>query len=498
VELQPADYIECFERAFEEPFAHIAFDTMDFSDVSPRLLRLAEYLHEYYAAVIYPLAETGEIIPFVTSQARGHDEPLFTWKHDSYNPPLWHDDLRRVLLFAHKVVFEDPLPEALGAVLEYLHPDVAETHLGGTTWASFLRPDNLTFLRRVLVNVQKLEVLIRRGIVIPHRLLNERLPGYGNSLIADELVTEECIGRAIHLSESLAALISSGYVDGFHLPANMVEFIKRNVSRNGGWKNVRWWEDIFEDIYYSLTERAQKEKLRPSPIPPRWPLETSDPLRYWADHIYKIAKHRRYIDEYKLGYSPHFIHSHGFQINEILEAADLATGRQFLDNVDTIAGRESKYADAMHCGRVHISRLDAFLRPRNDILKDADLVSIRLNEPLFAKWRDTVEKTLEAVRHCELETGRSDPNIVTLELAERYNAWRFDSAKELRGSFLRDTFETGTGTAISIVANVLLDNATFGLTMAIPAVRKLFGAGVRIFEWRDDQTVYSRHFLSIM
>jgi hypothetical protein len=484
MEHQPAEYIACFEYAFEEPFDRIAFDKMDFFDVAPRLLTLAECLVGYYATVVYPPAASGEVIPFVTSQARGQDDPPPNPYLPPRNPPLWHDDIRRVLLFAHKVVFEDPLPEVLGVVLTYLHPGLAGA------WTSHVRQDHLAFLHRALVNVQALELLIKRGIVIPHCLVRNRLPGYDfdDGAVGGEFNVSGDTTRAMNLSDSLAALISSGELDGFQLPENAVALIKGFASsRKAGWRGVHWWEEFFDDI-----ARTRSRKII------RWPIEPGDPLEYWADHIHRIASLKCYIDEHRLGYSPHFLDGQGCQIYEILEAADLATGREFMESADTIKGNEGKYSKIMQSDRVYISRLDSFMRPKNEILKDKDLVSIRLDEPLFARWRSTVKETLEAVRQCELETGVHDQTIVSSELTEKYEVWRSESALQLKGGFLRDAFDLGKGFGLTTIANVLLGKATFGLSIAIPVVRKLLGAGVRTFDWRKDQGIYNRHFLSIM
>ncbi len=113
---QPHDYVDCFERAFEVSFDKIPFDTMDFKDVRARLRRLAEYVDAYYEGVAYPPAEPGQIIPYIIGRERWTEGLGFDYAQFRYTPPIWYEEARRELLFAHKICFEDPLCQIVGPV----------------------------------------------------------------------------------------------------------------------------------------------------------------------------------------------------------------------------------------------------------------------------------------------------------------------------------------------------------------------------------------------
>jgi len=483
----PIEYMECFERAFEAPVYYIDFKTMDFRDVRPRLQQLAEYIDGYYDEVEYPPAEPGEVIPFITEESRTTIPAGFEYSLFTYTPPIWHDEARRTLLFAHKLCYEDPLPQILGPIVETL--DRKDSwHAAGLLKPSKVHPQALELLRTMLLNVQMLERLIRSGIVIPHCLLTSRIPDYLENYDNDKRFTDRMsLERAENFANTLGALLSEGYLDSFRLPPYIVRMARQLAPKPGDWEKIGWFQEVFDEI------SVHDKKLR-----------DSDPLRLWSYHLYRIALNKRYLDSNGMGYAPHFQHKDGYQLYAILEAADFATRGQERGEPESfrdtgyLKDMDVEYSENMKADFVFVSRLDSFMRPKLDVLKDEDLVSIRMNEPLLETWRHTVRETLEVVRKCESDTGRSYPELAAKELRDHYSKWRTDSKRELKNGFLRDAFDFGKGSAISIVSNILLHKATSGATLAIPAVRRILGTTDRVFAWRSNQNLYNRHFLSVL
>jgi hypothetical protein len=112
------------------------------------------------------------------------------------------------------------------------------------------------------------------------------------------------------------------------------------------------------------------------------------------------------FDTNGLGYAPYFLQKDGYQIYALLEAAGLATV-------------EASYRSAKRGDAVALSRIVSNLRPKLNVLSDEDLALIRMEEPLFAEWRDVVGGSLEALRSSERDIGKARPELAIEELRDR-------------------------------------------------------------------------------
>ena len=172
----PTDYIDCFETAFDEQFERIPFETLDVRDVQARLRRLDEYLDVHFDNVAYPPAEHG-VIPHIVAQEQWTEALGVEYAQLAFTPAVWYEDARRLLLFATKVSFEDPLPQLVGPVASLINHR-SYTYGDRRVAPARVHPTHIDELRRALMNVQQMARLIREGIVIPHSLRTARLQDY--------------------------------------------------------------------------------------------------------------------------------------------------------------------------------------------------------------------------------------------------------------------------------------------------------------------------------
>jgi len=145
-------------------------------------------IERHFATVHYPQAEPGTVIPNIAldqqqTHASGFSGGQLLLR---YTPTLPYEEARKLLLFAHKICFEDPIAQMLEPIIQNINNRAYEIALPPRNvkeaiFGSYLRvepPDiqdgHLSLLRETFLNTQRLEKLIRAKIVIPqctHRKL---------------------------------------------------------------------------------------------------------------------------------------------------------------------------------------------------------------------------------------------------------------------------------------------------------------------------------------
>jgi hypothetical protein len=401
----------------------------------------------------------------------------FDYTQFRYTPPVWHEEARRSLLFAHKICFEDPLCQLVGPVIAGIN---ARDYFyeGSRVTPSKIHPSHLELLRRMLTNVQSMGTLIRQGIVIPHSLLTSRIPDYDEGEYSSVRYRDQnSYFLAEELANVLGPLISLGVVDGVGLPPYIVAKAKELATGPDECEDIGWFEEFFSEVSVHDDD-----------------LPRDDPIRNWPDHLYQIALRKRYVDVAGLAYAPHFSHKDGYKLYAILEAADVTTSEQGRDVTEISTDR---YVEKMRSGSVVWSQLDSFLRPRLDVLSDADLVALRLDEPLFQHWRTVVGDSLKAVRGYESETGGTHPERAVYEMRQQYEKWRADSRQQLRDSALGLMFDIGEGAAVGVVGGTLLHDLPTIASLTFAAMYSALKSVHRAFTWRSKNKLYNRLFLSI-
>lgn len=476
---QAYDYVACFENAFGESLERIPFDTMDFRAEQAGLRNLAENLERFFSEVTYPAADQNQIIPHIVGRhqwTRGLGG--FSYIQFLYTPPIWYQEARKYLLFAHKLSFEDPLPQVIDPIVSninnrsYQYEDVYVK-------PALVHASHIEMLRSMLINTQRMSRLIRDGIVIPHQMLNERIPNYSRGEYSSVRFPDETsYFLAESFSQGLGPLISQGYVDSFHLPEYLVKKAKELSYGPGEWEDIDWFSEFFDEISVHDEELAAE-----------------DPIRYWPDHLYQIALYKRYFEAHKLGHSLHFLHPQGYQIYSILEAADLLTSlpqsnyQPTLDSVD--------YANSLRHDAVLVNRLDSALQPKLNVLSDDDLASIRIQEDLFEEWRDTLRGILKTVQINESAIGKSDERFVADAVRESFQKWQDSRAQRLRKTALGNLFDVGQGAVFSIISSMALGSSVSLASLSLGALYGVLKGGRRIFSWRKKEDLVKRHFLSV-
>lgn len=477
---QAYDYVACFENAFGDSLERLPFETMDFRAEQGGLRRLDRNLNQFFSEVKYPIADQDEIIPLIVgknewTRGEGFSRILF-----SYTPPIWYQEARKYLLFAHKVAFEDPLTQIIDPIVSninnrsYHYDDVYVK-------PAMVHSSHIDMLRSMLINTQRMSRLIRDGIVIPHCLLNERIPGFSRGEYSSmRFPDQETYFVMEGLSKSLGALISGGYVDGFGVPDYLVRKAKDLASYYGGdWEDIDWFLEFFDEISIHDEELDQR-----------------DPIRDWPDHLYRIGLYRRYFDAHKLGYSLHFLHRHGYQIYSILEAADLVTS--LTQNDDHPALDSIDYARSLGGDAVLVNTLDSALQPKLDVLTDDDLASIRFQEDLFEDWRDTLRGILTTVQNYESGTGKRDERVVVDEVTQRFQKWEDLRVRRLKKTVLGNLFDIGSGAGVSLISSLAFGGQVSLPKLSVGALYAVLKGTGRIFSWRRKENLVKRHFLSVV
>lgn len=474
---ESASYLECFEAAFEQPLAVIPFRRLCLRDEGRALNTLLEKLDEHYRKVSYPRAELSEVVPYVVEEYAHIAPSGFENPKIAYTPPVWHDEVRRTLLFAHAVVFEDPLSQILDVIAPNLNPQIEYIGDGGVLYPNYASDEQLELLRHTLINVQRLEPLIRAKIVIPHCMLTSRIPDYEYT---DEFGPSfrdfTSLRNARDAAYVLGGLFASGLVDDFRFPPFMIRRAKRLANESEGWEDVDWWTEFFERI-------ASEDKYY-----------QRHPVYGWPDHLYRYSLHSRYVEKNELGYSLHFVHKHGYQLCAVLDAANLAVTKHDGKRLDR------GYQKRMDSDSVYVQQMNSFLRPRLKVLKDVDLIAIRCDkENVFEEWRGMVRNALTVVRSGALHTGRVHEEFAVEELRDQYDQWRKSSVKDIKSKVVKDVTATGNSMGLSMVlSEALLHHATGGVSLALKGATRLLGTGQRAFEWREEHGLVERHFLSVI
>ena len=444
-------------------------------DEGRALSTLVEKLDDHYRKVSYPCAEPSEVVPYVVEDYRDIGASGFNHPHIRYTPPVWHNEVRRTLLFAHAVVFEDPLSQILDVIARNLKPRTGRIGNGGIAFPNFASDAQLELLKLTLLNVQRMEPLIRARIVIPHCLLAERIPDYSyTGDFGPDYHDLTSLRGAWDAADILGGLFSSGLVDEFRLPPFMIHRAKRLADSSGDWKQVNWWREFFEAVAFE--DRHYQRH----------------PVYYWLDHLYRYSLHSRYIKENALGYSLHFLQRQGYQLCSLLHAAELAVTNYDGNRFDR------RYQERMDSDSVYVQQMNSLLRPQLKVLKDADLIAIRSDKDnVFEEWRGMVRKALTVVRNSALLTGREHEEFAVEELRDQYDQWRRKSVKEIKSKVIKDFTSTGKSMGLSMVSSeAVLHHATGGLSLVVKGARRLLGTGHRALEWREGHNLVERHFLS--
>jgi hypothetical protein len=475
-----SNYLWCFEDAFDEPFETIDFETMDFRDVQARLRRLAENLDRHFNTVQYPEAEPGTVIPNIAlDEQQTHKSGFGGQISLSYTPTLPYNEARKLLLFAHKICFEDPIAQILPPIVEHINnrayeiafpPKSAREIIFGASLRvepGQIHDGHLSVLRETLLNTQRLSKLIRRKIVIPHQFIDVEItesdwnareyPRWPNPKIRHAMEDATVI---------LGNLLAQGSLKGFGFPDALVEAAKAFRESEDEFDGKHWIYDFFLDA-----ENIAKI------YPPLWD---------WVDFLYRIMMYDRYHRIKNLGYSQYFTHPDGYKLLSIVEAADLAQSQK--------AGRmDRKKRD----DEILVHRLESNLSPNVSILSDEDIIQIRLEEDLFEEWRNTIRDSLQAVATYEAAIGRTDAKAVEEEIRERMSDWSEMRRKRVKSALKGCMEDVAWGAAISVVTGLALSEPVKGPALALEALLATLRASTLLFTWRRRDKLISRHFLSI-
>jgi len=398
----------------------------------------------------------------------------------SYTPRLPYDEARRLLLFAHKICLEDPLAQILDPIVRNINNRVYEFMLPPQNPRDIVFPrslrvepseihdGHLSLLRDTLVNTQRLAKLIRRKIVIPHKFIDVDItehdwnprdyPRWPN--IKNRYAMEDAAAL-------LGNLLAQGSLTGFGFPDALVEAAKAFRGSEDNLEGHHWIHGFFLDF----------------------PVEAYPPLEHWVDFLYRIMMYDRYHAVKSLGYSQYFTHTDGYKLLSIIEAADLAQSAPGIDVKD--------YAKRMTGDRVLVHRLESNLRPNASILRDDDIIKIRLEEELFEEWRSIIRESLQAVESFNAATGRTDGNAIREEIHERMSKWSEARRKRLKSSFLRTVVDVGEGAFVSFVTGLAVSDPEGVPALALGAAYTTLRASARLFSWRRRDKLINRHFLSI-
>ena len=471
-EYQPYDYVACFENAFGGSLEELPFEMMDFHAEQAGLRRLSENLDRYFNNVTYPPATQEQIIPYIVAKpAWTEGFGLESFIQFSYTAPVWYEEARKYLLFAHKLCFEDPLAQIIDPITRNINnrsfqfEDLMVEPAG-------VHPSHVELLRQTLVNVKRMATLIRRGIVIPHCLKPDRIPEYspGDSM---RFPDETSYSIASHLAHILGPLMATGQLDNFRLPDYLIERAKQ-VREKWDWEfGVDWFWEFFD--YF----------------PDQDEIDPYDPIREWPDHLYRIALLSRYVDAHQLGFSPHFFNSDGYQIYSILEAADLRN--TLVQKFDPLTAMRTSDEPG-----VLISYLPAGVQPKPE-LSDDDLIKLRLEEDLFEEWRVAVSRVLTTVRRLtDFNFNQQDQaRTFTAEMREEFESWETRRSRELKKSTRSALWDLGIGGVISFISGGILSALPSAVSLALDASLGGIKEGAKIFTWRRKGDLVKRHFLSV-
>lgn len=474
-EYQPYDYVACFENAFGGSLEELPFETMDFHAEQAGLRRLSENLDRFFNNVTYPPATQEQIVPYIIHKNVWTEGlGLENFIQFSYTAPVWYEEARKYLLFAHKLCFEDPLPQIIYPItrninnrsyqFENLLVEPARVH-----------PSHLELLRQMLVNVKRMATLIRRGIVIPHCLKLDRIPEYAQGELM-RFPDETSYSIARHFAYVLGRLMATGQVDKFGLPDYLIKRAKQ-VRKKWDWEfGVDWFWEFF-DFFPDQDE-----------------IDLFDPIREWPEHLFRIALLRRYIEAHQLGFSPHFLHRDGYQIYSILEAADLRN-TIMQNETDFDPSRVMKTLDEPG---VLISYLPAGVQPKPE-LSDDDLIKLRLEEDLFEEWRVAVSRVLTTVRrHSDFHFSQQEQaRAFSAEMREEFEGWQNRRSKELKKSTRSALWDLGIGGVISFISGGILSALPTAVSLALDASLGSIKESGKIFTWRKKGDLVKRHFLSV-
>ena len=471
-EYQPYDYVACFENAFGGSLEELPFEMMDFHAEQAGLRRLSENLDRYFKNVTYPQATQEQIIPYIVGEPAVTEGSGFeSVIQFNYTTPVWYEEARKYLLFAHKLCFEDPLAQVIDPITRNINnrsfqfEDLLVEPAG-------VHPLHFELLRQTLVNVKRMATLIRRGIVIPHCLKPDRLPDYspGDSL---RFPDETSYSIASHLAYVLGSLMATGQLDNFRLPDYLIRRAKQ-VRKKWDWEfGVDWFWEIFD--YF----------------PDQDEIDPHDRIREWPNHLYRIALLGRYVDAHQLGFSPHFFSSDGYQIYSILEAADLRS--TLMQKFDPLTAMRTSDEPG-----VLISYLPAGVEPKPE-LSDDDLIKLRLEEDLFEEWRSAVSRVLTTVRRLtDFNFNQQDQaRAFTDQMREEFESWETRRSKELKKSARSVLWDLGIGGVISFISGGILSALPSALSLGLDASLGGVKEGAKIFTWRRKGDLVKRHFLSV-
>ena len=493
------DYCACFEDAFEDQFGSIDFDAMDFKDVQARLRRLAENLEAHYSNVNYPLADEGEVVPNIalTEREMSSGGPGEGGSIMSFTPSLPYDEARRLLLFAHRVSFEDPLYQIVEPIVGQINNrpftvPVTPRSARDIVFGSMVQVDppkvdqrHYDILRETLKNTQRLEALIRAKIVIPHQFRDVDIsPGdwEGNSFprFPNRKVRAEMEDAAVIFGN----LLGGGALKGFGFPEE-IERVAAEFREQGA--------DAFDDDdpqgFYEIDPWVNDFYWGDNGL---W--KKHAPFEHWLDYLYRYAMYDRYHAIKGLGYCQHFEHEDAQKLAAVVEAADLLQGAA--QQEDASEARLA-YAKRLRADDVRLQRLSASLRPKMIELDDQDLIKIRLEEGLFEDWRTVVQESLQAVESYDAVMGTTSPNLVRQEIADRMKDWSAKRDKGLKSRFLGGAFDIGEGAAVSVVTGLALGAPATAPALIAGAAWTTVKSTVRLFRWRHREGLIRRHFLSV-
>jgi hypothetical protein len=470
----PAQYVDAFEQVFHEPVDHINFGAMNLASEKTRLLELSGLIQTYFEEVRYPEGERDEFVPAMepkqATSAFGFGHPMF-----DYTPPLWKDQIRKYLLFAHRVCFEDPIYQIIDPVAtcigERSYMD------GGVLFQpSVTHPEQLELLRTCLLNVQAMAPLIRAGIAIPHQFRTDRLPGFREGEYSSNWFPDENSYFLMErISQLLGETMSVGALDRTGLPSELVQAAKEYAERQGGWQNVGWHAEFFDEFG---AFNPHLEKLR-----------AYDEL---PDTIFHFASFGRYLETNNLNYQLHYNEPWKYKLLESLEVVDFASelvGGDHGSGAANLGPRDLASA-------VAINRIESKILPNLDALSDRDLVAMRQNEELFAQWRDLIRLPLQRADQLAASDARVSRHLRE-ELSDVYAGWRAQSKREVRQSLGGFVSEIGEGATVGIVAGAALGEPFSAASLALGAAYNVLKGGGRAFSWRQDRQLVARHFLAV-
>ncbi len=486
-----SDYCECFEDAFGEELERIDFAKINFRDEQARLRRLAENLDRHFSNVNYPKAAPGELIPNIaTAQIQMKaDEGRTGWGNIlNYTPALSYDEVRRLLLFSHRVCYEDPLTQIVGPIARWINDRPYEIALRPQSARDLIfgrrvrmQPGEVgeahfSLLRDTLTNTQRLATLIRAKIVIPHELKEVGASEYdwqareyprfpnrpvrfaieGDAILLGRLMGRDCLKNFGIPKEILANAHS------FLGECGSLDESEDDLDTHDWISNFYWGRDGLDEIY--------------------------PPFSNWLDHLYRLNMYDRYNRAKGLGYSQHFTHSDGYKLLAIINAA------RKLQDMDL----GSAYAHRLREDDIRLERLSAQLRPKMDVLKDEDLIKIRQDDELFASWRSTISDSLQAVESFDAAVGQANGTLLREEIHDRMRRWYDERSKRLKSDFLKGAFDVAEGAIVSVVTGLALSEATSVPSLAVGAAYTTVKSAARIFAWRHRGELMRRHFLAVI